>query len=132
MKCKLTLAAKEIIISHDTGVPSAINIMEGIQASGFPLFLQEISVLTVWKKEADDPEESHGTMTVTIAGNELVKEAITLAFRGKDVARNIGIFQGLLLPSPGNLDFTCNFPNGSAICTVAVSNVSKMDSNTTN
>jgi hypothetical protein len=130
MKCKLALVAKEVIISHNTGVPSAINIMEGIQASGFPLLLQEISLLTVWAKDQGDADEFAGLMKVTVGNIELVKEQMTIAFNGKDVARNVATFQGLVLPGPGNLDFLCEFPGTSVTCTVIVSAVGKVESKT--
>jgi hypothetical protein len=60
MKCKLALVAKNVIIAQDTGFPSAINIFEGIQSSGFPLFIQELAFLTVWTKREGDREEQSG------------------------------------------------------------------------
>lgn len=127
MKCKLSLVAKEVIISHATGVPSAINIMEGIHSSGFPLLLQEISLLTVWVKDQGDEDEFAGTMNVTVGNVELVKERMTIEFHGKEIARNVATFQGLVLPGPGNLDFQCDFPNLSVTCTVTVTAIGKVE-----
>lgn len=101
MKCKLALVAKDVIISHTNGVPSAINIMEGIHASGFPLLLHEISFLTVWAKEQNDPEESDGFLIVSVGTNELVREKISISFGNKAVARNVPHSKGWSFQSQG-------------------------------
>jgi hypothetical protein len=48
MRLKFSLVARDVIIAQNTGVPSAINILEGIQGGGFPLFIQGLAFLTVW------------------------------------------------------------------------------------
>jgi hypothetical protein len=132
MKCKLALVAKDVIISQTTGVPSAINIMEGIQTSGFPLLLHEISYLTVWSKESGDPDEFDGHLVVAFGAVELVREKFSVSFGGKGVARNVATFQGLVLPEPGSLDFRCEFPGCIATCAVGVSAFGKVETTTTN
>jgi hypothetical protein len=109
MRCKLALVAKDIIVSHDTNVPSAINILEGIQAGGFPIFLQEIAFLTVWAKDPGDPEDHVGYLVVRLDNNELIRQQISFSFQRRPTIRNISKFQGLVIPQPGDLEFRAEF-----------------------
>ena len=122
MRCKLALVAKNIILAHDTNVPSAISIMENIHAGGFPTFIQEIAFLTVWAKEAGDPDEQVGHLVVKLDNNELIREQLRFSFGGgRQFIRNISEFRGLVVPQPGNLDFRAEFGAVTASYQVNVS-----------
>lgn len=121
MRCNLAVVAKDIILAHDTGLPSAINIIEGIQASGFPTFIQNISFLTVWVKDANDQDEHKGSLAVRLNGKDLIGGPLTIAFRDKPTIRNITEIQGLVIPEPGNLEFRIEFNGAVASYQIAVS-----------
>lgn len=131
MKCKLSLVAKEIIIAHDTGVPSAINLLEGIHAASFPVLFHEISFLTVWTKEEGDKDQQEGHLVVECSGKELLREKIEIAFGARSVVRNVASFKGLVLPEPGDLVFRCEFPTASASYNVAVMPLAKVETKAT-
>lgn len=132
MKCVLALVARDVVIAHDTGVPSAFNILAGIQAEGFPLLFQELSFLTVWSKDSEDSDGSEGYLTVTIAEKELLREKVQIDFRGKTIARNVANFQGLVLPSPGVLVFRFELGGVVASYSIDVTASKKVETATTN
>jgi len=109
MKLKLALVAKEIIISHDSGVPSAIGIMERINAESFPTLFPQLGFLTVWKREPGEPDEFNGQLVVQLGATELLRDSMSLSFRGNDFTRTVIHFQGLVIPAPGELEFRCEF-----------------------
>src|SRR5438477_3550277 len=105
MRLKLALVARDVIVAQDTGVPSAINILEGIQGGGFPLFIQGLAFLTVWQREDADVEERVGNLVIKLDNTELVRQQVRFAFQGRPLARNVAQIPGLLIPQPGTLEF---------------------------
>ena len=121
MKAKLALVAREVIISADSGVPSAINIIEGLRPEGFPAFLNNIAFLSVWRREDGDPMELNGEVSVLIDEKEVIKHGVTMAFKGTlDIARQVSQFQGLVLEKPSTLTFRLTFEHVSAEYSISV------------
>ena len=90
MKPKLALAAKSIIVDRESEVPSAIGIMENINAEGFPFIIPEIAFLTVWCREEGDDADFEGELTVFIEDEIIVKQGIPIK-----PDKNVTIFSGL-------------------------------------
>ena len=120
MKLKLGLVARDVIVAQDSGVPSAINILEGIQGGGFPLFIQGLAFLTVWQRENGDPDEHVGNLIVRLDNTELVRQQVRFAFQGRPLARNVAQIAGLLIPQPGILEFREEYGEQSASYQVSV------------
>lgn len=113
MVLKLCLVAEGVSVDRQTNELSIYNVLEGIEASGFPLFVQRISFLTVYERDvATDPEVVNGQMQVTLGDNAVMTQAVTINFQGKKRSRIILRFGGLLVPAPGDLRFRFIIPNG--------------------
>jgi hypothetical protein len=91
MKSRLILIAREVIIAADTGVPSAISILEGVQADKFPAVVPAISFLSVWKKEEHDKSEKSGTLKVFVDEKEIIANAVNFSFISSDIARHVAV-----------------------------------------
>ena len=105
MKPKLALAAKSIIVDRESEVPSAIGIMENINAEGFPFIIPEIAFLTVWCREEGDDADFEGELTVFIEDEIIVKQGIPIAFRAVPFTRNVTTFRGIPILKAGKLEF---------------------------
>lgn len=120
MKAKLSLAAFDIIISADNGVPTAVNIMEAIHGESFPLVIPNIAFLTVWKKEPDDPAQVTATISVKLDEEEIMNAEMTIAFRQRQVARSVARFQGLFVSRPGILTFSSRIGEEIGSCSIDI------------
>lgn len=106
MKVRLSLIAREVIIAADSGVPSAINIVEGIQVEAFPLFLANLSYLSIWAKDNNDQNEQVGTLRVLIDETEIISNSVNFVFASnKNVLRHVAQIQGLIIEKPSRLTF---------------------------
>lgn len=105
MKPKLAIAAKYIIVDRENEVPSAIGIMENINAEGFPFIIPEIAFLTIWCREEGDESDFEGELTVLIEDEIIVKQSIPIAFRTVPFTRNVTTFRGIPILKSGKLDF---------------------------
>jgi hypothetical protein len=109
MRCKLAIAAREVLIAQDTGIPSAINIIEGINAAGFPTLVPGLAFLSVWTREDGDAEEHKGQIVVKVDDVELIRAEAYFSFQGRPFTRHIAQFPALIVPQPGVLDFRAEF-----------------------
>lgn len=105
MTPKLALAAKSVIVDRDSGVPSAIGIMENITAEGFPLFVPELAFLTVWSREENESDEVSGELRVSVDGESIIQQEIPIVFRGSLFTRSVTHFRGIPILKPGRLLF---------------------------
>ena len=105
MKPRLALIARDIIVSSDSGIPSAINIIEGIMASSFPFIIPNISFLGVWVKEEKDSNEAKGTLHVLVNEQEIINSPVEINFKANEIARCVTQLQGLTIEKPSTITF---------------------------
>lgn len=118
---RICLVAQGVVRDAEGGGISVFNIMEGITAQGFPLFVGRMGFLATWEKEQDDPDVYHATFEIKINDQKLHGSTIDVDFKGKNRNRTIMAIQGVVVPAPGELSFLMTLDNGiSAGCVIPV------------
>lgn len=112
IRAKLCFAASAVVRDADSNSISAFNILEGIAAVGFPLFIQFASYFVLWERNATDAAETAGTFTLAIDGEQLSTAQISLNFGGNLRHRTTMNVNGLVVPHPGNLRFRLELAEG--------------------
>ena len=102
---RLAVVAEGVSIDQQTTSLSIYNVLEGIEGSGFPLFIQRITFVALYERALDDPEIHNGHVQVRLGDHELTNQAIAMNFQGKKRTRLVARFPGLLVPAPGDLVF---------------------------
>lgn len=107
----LCLTAQGITVDSQTNALSLYNILEGVAAESFPVFLQNISYLCLLQKDADDQSTYAATFRVLIDTDELLHQDVQLDFASRLRNRVIIRVPGLVVPRPGNLVFQLTLPD---------------------
>lgn len=114
MKVITHICCEDIIRDAETNSISIINLIEDINAEGFPAFIPKLAIFALIEKESGDPETSQGQIKLKNNDNVLFTFDIQYGFENKPRTRNIIKFNGLAVPSPGH--FTTEFfANGNII-----------------
>ena len=103
---KLFCVAEGASIDEQTKVTSIFAILEYIQASSFPIFLQHATAVAFFERESNDPAVLQGRFDVTLNGQSVVGKPVTIDFQGKLRTRLIVRIQNIPIPGPGTLRFT--------------------------
>jgi hypothetical protein len=112
IRAKLCFAASGIVRDAETNVISAFNVLEGITAAGFPLFIQAMSFVALWEREPGDPAAIEATFTLSIGEEQLSTGQVLGTFGGKLRYRTIVNINGVVVPHPGNLRFLLQLATG--------------------
>lgn len=109
---KICIVAEGVIRDVQTNSISIYNILEGLTAQGFPLFIQKITFFTLWEKEQNDPEQYNTTFTIELDEEPLMSQSIDIDFQGRLRNRSMVSINGLVVPKPGNLLFSMKLVDG--------------------
>jgi len=112
MRSIVCLAAEGVIRDAQTNNISIFNILEGVTAEGFPLFIQRVTFFVFWERDAEDPQQISGRFRVEVAGRELHAQPIHINFGNVLKNRTIIVTQGLVIPQPGSLTFAITLDSG--------------------
>jgi len=96
MRSILCLAAKSVIRDAETGTISVYSILEQLNAEGFPFFLQELAVLGMWRRDADDVPDIDLQVRVRNNDRVLLTGPVRVAFADKPLHRTIVNLRGLV------------------------------------
>ena len=102
---KLCFAATAVIRDNQTNRISAFNILEGLIPLGLPLFLPELSCVTLWEREVGDAQVIRGTFTVNLDNDNLTTTQMHVDFSEVMRSRSIVNISGLVIPRSGVLRF---------------------------
>jgi Trm5-related predicted tRNA methylase len=104
---KFSLAAEGAAIDQQTNVVSVFNILETIQADGYPLFVQRLVFLALLTRDERDRLQTQLRFSVGIEEEELIAQDIAVTFVPENVASRVLVrFSGLVVPRPGSLYMT--------------------------
>ena len=101
--CRLLLCAQGVVRDADHGGISIFNIIEGVQAAGFPFFIQQMDVFTIFEREPGDPAQHEVRFRLAIGDTEIFVTPLAIDFQTGLRNRSTVRIQGLVLPSPGVL-----------------------------
>ena len=101
--CKLLLCAQGVVRDAEHGGISVFNILEVIQAAGFPMLIQQMDILAVFEREREDPPQHEVHFRISIADTELLATTLAIDFEDKLRNRSMLHVQGIVIPHPGNL-----------------------------
>lgn len=107
--CGLCVAAKGIVRDAQNNTISIFSILENITPSGFPVFIQDIGVLTVWKKSETDPPEIDLTFRIVNNQREVITGPLRINFHEGLLHRSIISLSGVIVHEPGQLSFLFNY-----------------------
>ena len=105
IRAKICFAALAVVRDADTNGISAFNILEGITGAGMPFLIQNVSFFVLWERDLADPERVPGTFTVTLNGQALTTQQVTIDFQGRTANRTTVNLNGLIISTPGTLNF---------------------------
>lgn len=114
IRAMMCFAASAVVRDADSNSISAFNILEGIAAAGFPLFIQSLSYFVLWQRDAADAAEIAGTFTLSIDGDQLTTGQVNINFADKLRHRTTVNINGLIVPHPGDLRFCIQLASGQA------------------
>src|SRR5258706_5213525 len=102
---KVCLVAQGVTIDNQTNAVSIFSMVEGVAASGFPVFMQNINFFTLLTRDAADPHEYDGLFTISMGEEELIRQLVHLVFGDKLRNRLVIRIPGVVVTRPGQLAF---------------------------
>ena len=113
MRSIICLAAQGVIRNAEDNNISVFNILEGITAEGFPLFIPQITFFCTFKERTPAEEAHHvGHFAATLSGRNIHEMDVDINFEVHLKSRVILLVRGLVLTNPGTLSFSLTFPTG--------------------
>lgn len=113
MNVQFLLCAQSISVDQQTSRLSVFNVLEQINVPAFPIFIPELSLVALVRKEdGDDAEENECSLTISKGEKELTLAHAVFHFSTWPLARLIFNFSGLGIDSPGDIDFNLVLPKG--------------------
>jgi hypothetical protein len=109
---KLCFAATAIIRDGESNFISAFNVIEGMVAAGFPMFVPQLSSFALWLRDEGDPQRLAGTFTVSLNDDVLTRVAMHVDFGNVFRSRSVINMNGLVVPRAGVLWFRFALDNG--------------------
>lgn len=111
MKVIAHICSEDVIRDVETNAVSLVNLLEEINAAGFPIFIPKLVVFLLLEKEGNEANVQNGNLK--LKNNDKVLFSINVAFNfdGKTRTRNIIKINGLAMPTPGV--FTTEFSIGT-------------------
>src|SRR5688572_2859702 len=112
MRAVISLVAVGVIRNADGDQVSIFNLVEGIAAEGFPLFVPNLSFFVLWEREPNEPAQYQATLNVRLDQRVLLTHGATVDFQQHLRNRSITNLAGLVIPRPGQLVFEMMIQNG--------------------
>lgn len=107
LKSSLILCAIGVVIDSRSNNVSVFNILEEISPVNFPAFLPEVAVLNFLERDSlDDQSIVNLTLRLSIGGESLFQQVLSVNFQDKLRNRTVINIGGLPIPRPGKLDFS--------------------------
>ncbi len=103
--CFLCLAARGVIRDVKTNNISVFSILEDLSAEGFPFLIQEMAILTMWRRSSPDEDAVDVELRVLNNDTQLHAGPVRVSFTRGERHRNIITVNALLIREPGNLRF---------------------------
>lgn len=99
------LAARSVLRDRDTDTISLFSILESLRAEGLPVFIQEVGVLVMWKREEDEPSVHELKFRILNNSRVLHELPVRVDFREGRTNRTIVNLRGMPIEEPGEVRF---------------------------
>jgi hypothetical protein len=100
------LAAKGVVRDADSGNISVFAILERLAPEGFPVLLQEVGLLIIWRRLQGEPQVFDAVVQIHNNSRQLLQSPLRADFGPTALHRSIVSLQGLVIYEPGNLRFS--------------------------
>lgn len=104
------LCAAGVSVDRFSNRLSIFNVLEQLSAPGFPIWVPELAFVVVLRRDDNDESRFQTQGQVQMGDNLIAETAVTVDFEGGNTTRQILNFQGLPVPSPGDLTFRFLLP----------------------
>ena len=111
MKFLLMAVSEKSLVDQRSNLLSIINIIEEINAVGFPALVGNCTVTIMVSRTADEPASIPISLTVRIDQDHLATLPIQLEFQDKTFHRQLVDMQGVVVPHAGVLKFLLTIDN---------------------
>lgn len=105
IEAKFAVVAQGAAIDLQDNQLSIFEIIEGLEAQSFPIFIQRISFVVLWERNGEDPMELGGFFSVRLGEAEITRQACHVNFQGLTRQRSIFRLNGFQVQQPGILNF---------------------------
>jgi hypothetical protein len=103
MRADAILCARGTSIDRETGALTIFQIIDGMEATGFPVLLQHTSVVVILEREEDEPPQTQCTLQILLDENLIMNEPVNINFGAARRHRQAINVQGLVVQSPGTV-----------------------------
>lgn len=103
---KFMIAAEGVILDSDTKAVSIFSILEDVQAEGFPVFIQKMSLFVVLERAEADSANQEFKIKISLGDIEIGVSPVAVNFQDKMRSNTIIRMYGIVIPSPGLLAAT--------------------------
>ena len=111
---KTCFVAEGVTIDRDTNQVSAHNLIEDIEASSYPLLIQKLAFFCLWERARDDPAQCRSEFSITLDGEDLLRQPIDIDFGQFLRNRCTSRLEGFTLAKPGTIVFRLAIPDHDA------------------
>ena len=103
MRADAVLCARGVSIDRESGALTIFQIIDGMQATGFPVLLQHIAVVVILERAADEPQETECLLQIFNEENLLLNEQVKVNFGQALRHRQAINVEGLVVQTPGTI-----------------------------
>ena len=101
---KSLICSEGVSVDIATKQVSIFNIIEQIGAIQFPVSMNNLCVVGLVEKKAEDKNIYNGSLIIKNNGVDVAKSVFKVDFKTGTINRSISKFQGIAIPKPGSLD----------------------------
>lgn len=103
LSLKYAFCAEAVVRDAASNSLSVFNILEEVNAIGFPVVVPRLTIVAAVQREAADAPDQPASLRLTLGDLELFSHDFTLNFRDRLLNRAILALQGVVIPAPGTL-----------------------------
>jgi len=103
MRADAILCARGTSIDRESGALTIFQIIDGMEATGFPVMLQHTSVVVILEREENEPAQAECILQILLDENLLLNEPVTINFGQARRHRQAINVQGLVVQAPGTV-----------------------------
>ena len=108
MKCRLFLVSESAVIDQNSNNLSVFNMLEQLNAQGFPVIVPRLTVVIALDREEGDEETASLAFWIKQNKSKILEQQIEVDFQGKPRVRQLVNLIGFVITEPGSLVFRLN------------------------
>jgi len=104
MKLRTLITCDISLLDQRRNSLSLINIIDEINSPSFPIFLPNLSVVSIIEKEQGDPDViGDCAISITLGDQVILSVPMPIQFQGKSRVRSVADVSGFVIPAAGTL-----------------------------